>query len=105
MPSASIFRTTADRSAGGGLTVEVMLKVEVGMKVPHRRAPPAVQAVHAVRFYSRGPHLSLLSPQSPKVLHCVPPPMASTPKHELSMRIYLPSLQLARKISCTFLGR
>ena len=31
--------------------------------------------------------------------------MASTPKHELFMRIHLPSLQLARKISCTFLGR
>ena len=30
--------------------------------------------------------------------------MASTPKHELFMRIHLPSLQLARKISYTFSG-
>ena len=42
------------------------------------QAPPAVQR----ELFTRGvPHLSLLSPQSPKVLHCVPPPMASTPKH------------------------
>ena len=66
MPSASIFRTTADRSAGGGLTVEVMLKVEVGMKVPRRRAPPAVQAVHAVRFYSRGPPPVPSKPSEPQ---------------------------------------
>ena len=81
MPSGSILRTTADRSAGGGLTVEVMLKVEVVRKGPRNRWRKLHRLCSGELFTRGVPHLSLLSPQSPKVLHCVPPPMASTPKH------------------------